>query len=257
MSVWATNRKLMYLSGVAGFFAVVVGIPLYFILDKPPTCFDGKLNQNERGVDCGGACMLVCRQDSSPVSVLWSRTFQVSNSVFNSVAYIENPNADAIAFNIPYVFRVFDGQNILITERTGVTNIIDNGIVPIFEGAIDMGWRKPVRTFFEFTREPVWIKKPKLPRLVTSTRDIQNADTAPRLEAEINNMEVYEVRNIEVVATIFDAKENAIAVSRTIVPILAGQSSKKLIFTWPRPFEQTASRIEVIARTPSPKKLGP
>lgn len=247
----------MYISGVVAFFAVSIGVPAYFILKKPPTCFDGKLNQDERGIDCGGVCALVCKQDVAPISVLWSRTFYVSGSVYNSVAYIENPNASAVAYNVPYVFRVFDEQNILITERTGKTDIMDNGIVPIFEGAIDMGWRKPVRTFFEFTKQPVWVKKPKLPRVVTSTRAIQNADTAPRLEAEIRNEEVYEIRNIEVVATIFDEKENAIAVSRTIVAFLAGQDTKQLFFTWPKPFEGAASRIEVIARTPTPKSPTP
>lgn len=257
MSVWATNRRVMYISGVVAFFVVTIGVPAYFILKKPPTCFDGKLNQNERGIDCGGVCSLVCKQDTAPLSVLWSRTFSVSGAVHNSVAYVENPNADAIALNVPYVFRVFDEQNILITERRGTTDIMDNGIVPIFEGAIDMGWRKPARTFFEFTKQPVWVKKPKMPRLVTSTRALQNVDTAPYLEAEIRNEEVYEVRNLEVVATIFDEKENAIAVSRTIVPILAGQDSKKLTFTWPKPLSGKSSRIEVIARTPPQKNLNP
>lgn len=247
----------MYLSGIAAFFAVTIGVPAYFIVKKPPTCFDGKLNQDERGVDCGGVCSLVCRQDTAPLAVLWSRTFFVSGSVYNSVAYVENPNANAIALNVPYVFRVFDEQNILITERTGRTNIMDNGIVPVFEGAIDMGWRKPARTFFEFTQQPVWVKKPTLPHLTVSTRSIQNTDTTPRLEAQIYNDEVYDVRTIEVVATIFDEKENAIAASRTIVPLLSGQDSKSLIFTWPRPFEGTSSRIEVIARSSPQKNLTP
>ncbi len=258
MSVWATNRRLMYISGVVAFFAVTIGVPAYFILKKPPTCFDGKLNQDERGVDCGGVCTLVCKQDVSPLAVLWSRTFFVSGSVYNSVAYIENPNVNAVALNVPYVFRVFDEQNILITERTGTTNIMDNGTVPIFEGAIDMGWRKPARTFFEFTKKPVWIKKPaKMPHVTVVARSIQNANTSPRLEAQLYNDEVYDVRTVEVVATIFDEKDNALAVSRTVVPLLSGQESKNLIFTWPRPFEGTSSRIEVIARSSPQKSLTP
>lgn len=238
----------MYISGVVAFLAIVIGVPTYFILKKPPTCFDRKMNQDERGVDCGGVCSLVCTQDTAPLVVLWSRTFHVTEGVYNALAYIENPNATAVAYDVPYIFRVFDEKNVLITERKGVTDITSQGVVPIFEGAIDTGWRVPGRTFFEFTAPIVWVKKGREPHLVIAAQTLKNVDESPRLEAQLQDIEVYDVKNIEVVATIFDEQENAMAASRTIIPIVYGQSSKPLIFTWPKPFPRASSRIEIIPR---------
>ena len=51
-----------------------------------------------------------------------------------------------------------------------------------------------------------------------------------------------------VVAIIYDAEDNAIAASRTVVENLAAQSSSSVTFTWPTPFPSPAVRKEIILR---------
>ena len=256
MSVWASKRKAMYLFSVLGFFAVVASVPLYFALQTEPTCFDGRQNQDERGVDCGGVCELICPFDVSPLSLLWSRSFIVANGVYNAVAFIENPNFDVAVLEIPYSFQLYDSENLLIVERRGTTFISTNGITPIFEPRIQTGVRVPVRTFFEFTGPIRWhrINDPK--EIVIVEQELQNADTEPRIEALVENKSLNEAKDVEVVAVVFDTAGNAMAVSQTLVQQLRGQTKVPIFFTWPLSFNNQAGRLDVIPRVP-PRQPNP
>ena len=52
---WAVWRRVQY---ALGFFSIwaVVGVGVYFLnYYEPANCFDGRMNADESGVDCGGA----------------------------------------------------------------------------------------------------------------------------------------------------------------------------------------------------------
>src|SRR4051812_17152322 len=111
---WSTRKKL----GCFGMIAVVVAIILaYFIyqnfIKTVPTCFDGIKNQNERGIDCGGVCTLVCPMDVKSIVPIWSRVFHTAGDVYSVVSYVENQNQDAGVKQIDYEVRIYDDHNIL------------------------------------------------------------------------------------------------------------------------------------------------
>ena len=58
---WAAKRQLQYLSGFLAIILVIVLIIIAPYLRSDPTCFDGKQNGNEEGIDCGGSCDLICQ----------------------------------------------------------------------------------------------------------------------------------------------------------------------------------------------------
>src|SRR3989344_7429415 len=89
---WASRRRTFYILGIVLFFMVTVGIPAAIFLYKPPTCFDGKQNQEETAVDKGGPCLLLDERTLVPHAVVWSRSFEVRDGTYSAVAYIENPN---------------------------------------------------------------------------------------------------------------------------------------------------------------------
>ena len=89
---WAGKRQLLILGSIA-----IVCIIILFPIVKPiiaptPTCFDGKQNQGELGVDCSGPCQKICLAEALPVRVLWVRPFKVAEGVYSGVAYVSNPN---------------------------------------------------------------------------------------------------------------------------------------------------------------------
>lgn len=249
---WATRRRSLYISIIVVFAAALSGVPIYYLFfTDVPTCSDGRKNQDELGVDCGGGCERLCAIQIRTPAVLWSRSFKVKEGTYNAVAYIENSNFDAGVDSIDYVFQLFDDRNVIVAERRGKTFLTTNGLTPIFEAGIDTGNRVPVRTFFEFRSDPWWRKAQNAPGYTVSETHLTIKDNGlPRVDAIITNDTVSDIRDIEAVATIFGIDGNAMASSQTTIPLLGPRKSAALVFTWPTPLPGASSRVDVIPRVP-------
>ena len=107
------------------------------------------------------------------------------------------------------------------------------------------GSRIPTKTTIEFEEEPIWLpSKAGREQFTLEKRELQGADSKPRLIAEVQNLSLDEARNVEVVATIFDSKHNPLTAASTIVDYFPGQSTKEIIFTWPFPIAKTLRSCE-------------
>ncbi|PIQ92098.1 MAG: hypothetical protein COV70_01380 [Parcubacteria group bacterium CG11_big_fil_rev_8_21_14_0_20_39_22] len=249
MVSWSAKRKITIISILSGMLVVFIALPIFFVLYKAPTCFDGKQNQGESGVDCGGSCSLLCEAEALEPIVHWQRAFKVTDGVYTATAYVENPNLDSSSQNVPYSFKLYDSNNILISERKGRTFIPVKKSFAIFEDTILTGEREPVRTFFEFLDEPVWNKTEVIdPPIRIKSRILTQEETSPRIDAVVENITLNPVSNIEVVAIIYNSAGNSIATSRTKVDRVGGFDSAPIVFTWPEPFKDPVSRIETIFR---------
>ncbi len=250
-SQWAARRKLVYAIFVFIAAIFVIGVPLFFFFYKTPTCGDGVQNQNEKGIDCGGICTRICPVDIAAPLVLWQRSFSVSDGVYNSVAYIQNPNVLTRVDSVNYVFRLYDKDNTIIGERTGRTFIPASQTFAVFEAGIRTGGRVPVRTSFSFTDSLVWSQNPAgltAPVLTVENIASSNENLAPRIDAVIHNKSLKVIANLEAVAIVYDTDDNAIAASRTVVQNLAAGASTPVTFTWPAPWAGSAVRKEVVLR---------
>jgi len=248
---WSTRRRLII---VLIIFISVLGVMSFFVLPyfiKAPTCSDGKKNGGESGVDCGGSCDLLCAAEVSPLKLVWARPFKATTGIYDVLAYIENYNITAAAKKIVYKFSLYDENNILVAERVGKTYVTPNGKIPIFEGNIRTGERVPRRVFFEVSGTPEWEKAPSQAMSISlGTRnisyDISNGKSV--VSATVSNPSSSSITNVEVTAIIYDERGNAFAVSKTLIESLAKDSTRDVIFTWPIPFENEPSRIEIVPR---------
>ena len=248
---WASRRRTLYGGGAVLFLVVVIGVPSFFVLYERPTCFDGVRNQEELGIDKGGPCALLHSSQVQNIAVLWSRSFEVVPGVYNAVAQVDNPNFSAGAIDVPYSFKLFDTNNILVAERKGRTYLSPNKVISVFEGGIVTGERVPVRTFFELLVDPEWesVDNP-IEGLGVENRELSNRETAPRVDATITNQSFEDIFGVEVIVTIFNHQDVAIASSRTVIDVLPRQSSQPVTFTWPQAFSDSASRVEIIPQAP-------
>jgi Mg-chelatase subunit ChlD len=238
MASWATRRKLQYFGIIALAFLLFVGLPFYIFIYQKPTCFDGFKNGSELGIDCGGACRLLCSKEvSEPVSRWDPRIFQVSPGIYTALAYFENPNVTGEVLSAPYTFRLYDKDGVLITDRKGVTFIPKGNTFAVFEGNIKTGERIPVRATFDFDNKLSWTKNlTQDPDISITNKALTKEDTTPRVEATVSNKSLDAVPNIELIAIIFDGSGNAIGASRTFLENLNKGESQNVVFTWPTPF---------------------
>lgn len=246
---WAAKRRTIYALSILGAFALIGTIVYFTKYYNPPSCFDKIQNQDEEGVDCGGMCDVVCAQAITQPVVLWARTFQVARGVYSAVAYIENPNVGLGTPEAVYHFKLYDAENILVSEVFGRAFISPNEKFAVIEPRISTGQRVPARAFFEFLSYSSWIKEPKdRPLMVVRGEKASNAKTSPRVDAILQNGTIFDIPDVDITAIVYDKNENAIAASATLVEVLPKDSSLNLVFTWPMPFRTDPARIEIIPR---------
>jgi hypothetical protein len=245
---WAQKRRTTYIGSIVVVFLIIILI-IVVRSYKAPTCFDGKQNQDEFGVDCGGSCQLLCRAQYAPLSVIWSRFSKVSDGVYNVLAYIENPNINAAAYNLNYTFKLYDKNGSILRQRSGVTFAPANKIMTVFEPELLTGNLIPQRVEFSFTSPAVWVKQESTETgLSISQALVSRADTAPRLSAVLSNKTIDDIKNIEAVGIVYNAEGNTVAFSRTIIDIIPGKGSTNLYFNWPKPFTEDYARTEIVLK---------
>lgn len=240
MSSWASRRKSIYLGIALGLVGVLAFIIFWKYWYKAPLCTDGIKNGDETGIDCGGSCSLICESEALPPITRWDpRLFQIAPGIWTTVVYVENPNTDADATYLPYTFTIYDSKNQIIATRTSATILPKHKTVGIFEGPINIPQDKiPRRAVFDLGKNIKWQKNTLVEYDLTVTHSpLLREDTSPRVEATIKNNDIQDVRNVELVAAIFDGQDNVIAASRTFVEKIAKNESREVFFTWPQPFD--------------------
>lgn len=250
---WSAKRQLLIVFLLLSVFGGSLGAYYYFFVKVPISCNDGKQNQGELEVDCGGPCKEICGSEILPLTVEWTRPFKLLDGKYDVASMIVNRNS---TFGIPvfsYRFSIFDDRNVHVTEKDGSVFINPNEKVVIFSSGLISGQRGVSRAFLEYNEDKTqegWIRigdMSKKPKLSVDNEKIVDGST-PRLYADIFNSSPYDIRNIEVSAVIYDEQDNAMAVSRTMLDVLMKDSKEQVVFTWPTPFSAKWKRVDVLPR---------
>ncbi len=248
---WAARRQLLYFF----YLLVVVGGIAFIVIRNAthvePTCYDGKRNGDEVGIDCGGACTFYCRDELQEPKVRWTRFFEIAPGVVHAVAYIEHSYPTAAAKNASYTFYLYDEKNNLITARNGVTYLGPMGRSAIVETLIPVGSSVPAFPRIAFSDTIPWEKIPAVFSQVVIKTDrtlLESFNEGTRLTATLDNQSRITFDDIDVVAILYDKSDNAIAVSKSVLSQLGAQESVTVYFTWPTPLTKDVVRVEVIPR---------
>lgn len=244
MLSWSLRRRIIYLAIVLVALGIVAA-SLYLFFQPVPSCGDGKRNQDELGVDCGGSCPKVCPSEILPLKPVWSRLFKVAANKYDIAALVKNPNLNHGAQSVNYAFRIWDKNNLLINITRGEAFLNPKEDLVLFVSRADVGKHEPSRIALELDLSPVWQKIDREPpKLVISGKRFTNEPT-PRLSALVQNDSLTPLKDVQFFAVISDQEQNAIAVSSTLVDELLPGATRDLVFTWPEPFSQAAAFVDV------------
>lgn len=244
---WASGRRALIIGGIAVFLLVVIGLIAYAVFHQAPSCTDGRLNQDEEGIDCGGSCTYLCASAATPPSVRFARALE-QNGRTDVVAYIENPNAFA-ARAARYTIELYDANRALVKELSGTLDLSprDNGVISLYvpgaytgEATVAQAFVSLDGTSFKWFRLAESLVVP-----VAASPVLSGADSSPRVAAVFRNPSVTTIRKAKVIATVFDAEGNVMAASQTVLPDLGPGGSAEAVFTWNEPFPSVVSRIDV------------
>jgi hypothetical protein len=107
----------------AAFYLIVLFLIIWVIyalfIKAAPSCFDGKQDQGEQGIDCGGPCAAVCTSSAQPIAVISVQAFASGNSRDTFLAQIANRNSDLAAQSFDYAFNLYDASDTLLQSIPG------------------------------------------------------------------------------------------------------------------------------------------
>lgn len=249
MVSWSTRRQFSYSIIFVGIIAVL-GIGIFgSALYEPATCNDDVQNQGEVGVDCGGPCTELCPSQVGDLVVLWSRSLESIPGSYDAIALVENPNPQGGVEVVDYSFKLYDQENILISEREGRTFANANETFSIFEPGVVVGGRIPTRTFLSVTPVSPWtIIAREKPKIVVTNRRFEIDELAPKLRATVVNESFFDVEDILISAILFDEQDNAVATSQTHIDFLPKDNQQNISFIFPHDVTKTPARIEILPR---------
>lgn len=252
---WTAKRQILYFLVFALIFAVGIGFLLYSIIK--PTCSDGRKNQGEQGIDCGGPCK-ECIGEVKDTIIVWSKLFEIKNGLFDATALIENPNIFLGTKSIKYKFKMYDDKNILVAVREGMTFINPRDQFVIFEPNIKSNLKKPKRIFFELEKESAkWeIIRENAPEIIIAGKNFVLTPT-PYLSAVIKNESLSDVKNISATVVLSDSQGTVVGVSSTQIDKIGGRQSAEIKFSWPEDYKFSSEPVEsrIYLRTDLTKEI--
>ncbi|MBI4086023.1 MAG: hypothetical protein HY433_02150 [Candidatus Liptonbacteria bacterium] len=206
---------LFYLIILAG---LVFGA--YSLFFKPaPSCTDGKQNQGEQGIDCGGLCARTCtRADIGPIEISGEpQIFHPTASGISVLAKIQNPNSDYGAGRFSYTFKFYDSQDNLIQEVPGESFAYASEIKYLAEFNLSFSGFEQARRAELIIENPEWISSDsfKLPRAALQSAQTSKSDRGTlQVEGRFINNDSVTLPNVVVIALFYSQYGQTAGVSK-------------------------------------------
>ncbi|KKQ38377.1 MAG: hypothetical protein US56_C0045G0003 [Candidatus Moranbacteria bacterium GW2011_GWF2_37_7] len=226
-------------------FSAIGGGIFFGFVYSPASCQDGKLNQGEEEIDCGGPCV-VCQEELLNPKIVWAKIFPVEGDLYDLAAQIENKNINHGTDNLPFVFKVYDSNNNLILEKIGRSYIMPREKKYVME-AVSLD-SIPAKIALEFG-EIKWQKFKLVEDLNLSIFD-QSIDLngknnyAAFAKGTVYNKTRFDLATVDIYIVIYDLRGNAIVANKTQKDMMKSGEGKSFEVAWPKSFASDSSRIK-------------
>ncbi len=236
-------RKQVVVGAIVGVVFVLLVILLSMLIKPVATCSDGKKNQGEAGIDCGGSCSKQCVVAYDP-EIKFVKFFKVGQNSVDMVAEVSNKNYSLASDYIPYAFTLYDQAGQTLATKSGNFYILPGKSRFVIEQNIFVS-RDPVKVDFKLGN----IKWNDMATLVPNQnmQDINNIqllnqDPAPQKDAlgnpqlfsNIVNRSFYDFDLIEIDLVAYDVNNNIIADGQTFIRTVKANEKRVFSITWPK-----------------------
>lgn len=232
---------------------LVIGASLYFVFKPKPSCTDGKQNQNEAGVDCGGVCMVACVEKiiGNDLLVREITFIPTDRGRYDIVAKIFNPNNDIGAASFQYSLFLRDADGKELTRVSGTNFILPQETKSLLAFNLEPG-QIPAKAVvelsnFQWTRLREYRAKPELN--IYSRRYIGQPDPSVFgvVVATLVNESLYDFRKIQVKVVLRDASGAPLAANQTEMQTVTVGREQDIRIVFPQPFEGVVAQVDMEA----------
>lgn len=224
---------------------LITGIFLMFFY-QAPTCMDGKQNQNEIGIDCGGACSQYCVADlaSQPLVISNVEALAYGSSSSDAIGTITNKNTKAALKSATYTFQAFNQGGTVVAEAAGKFSLLPGEARTVTELGLDVPQNQITKIELIVTDEN-WVAftdftEPPNIRVVNQQFSLLTGQ-AGYAEARglLQNSSPYDIRTLGIVVVVRDASGKALSVNKTTMNTVQSGERRDFRLVWPQAFSGT------------------
>ena len=253
-SSWRQSRKIAFIVVIIIIISGFLAYKTFPYFNKPATCYDNKENGDERGVDCGGSCKLICITDVIPFDIKYSKAISTDVGLYDIVSLIENRNKDKDTNDgsIDYTFLIYDKSGSVIKTISGSTTLPIGQTFPIVIQNVPITLspgNSISNVVLNISDNKSWKAQDSV--YANSFFKIGNIDfkrnfnNISQLKVNVSNLTKAYFRNVPVSVLLYDSNNNLVATNETILKEVKGSESKDLVFTWRKPLSIDNPKIEV------------
>lgn len=238
---------VVYLAVFAG-----LGYAGYAVLSNPLiSCRDGRQNQGEEGIDCGGPCAAVCiPSDLKPIRTVGRvRVFPVRSAEDFRVSILfemQNENMGLAARNVPYTVTLYGAGSVARGAVRGFSHLYEREIKYVAipnvsaEGEIS---RAEVEIGV-----PEWVKAEDFKKPILIVREVSGKRTEEGIRAEgvVVNGDSVTLPRVTLTALFYDALGRVAAVSTLELETMAPQESRSFSIFHPNDSLINLSRAPLV-----------
>ncbi len=229
----------------------LTGIFLLFFYQSP-TCTDGRQNQDETGIDCGGKCSQFCVADlaSQPLVIADTELLAYSAATSDAIGTVTNKNTKAALKSATYTFRVYDKNGMLAAEQSGKFSLLPRESRILSALGLPVSFAPDMKAelviadeewvaFVDFT-EPPNIR-------VANQQFSLLSGSAGYAEAKglLQNESPYDIRALTIVVVVRDGKGKALSVNKTVMNTVQSGERRDFRLVWPQAFAGTPEKTDM------------
>lgn len=202
------------------FFAtllVIIG-GLYLWLKPEPSCFDGKQNQDEEGIDCGGVCGRACLPLTlKPIAVEQTRILFPSEKSISLLSRIQNANVSHGARRFTYEFRLYGKGGALITAIPGASYLYPGEVKYLAVLNLSVAHISNVERAELLVFNPVWeaANSWRKPQLTIQSSQATSTSRAIEVRGRLVNRDTVTLSDVRVLALFYGELGQVAGVSQT------------------------------------------
>lgn len=228
-----------------------IGIGIYFLKKPAPTCFDGKQNQNEEKIDCGGPCQ-PC--EVKPVT----QDLQIKEKAFvyggpgryDVMARIYNPNNQYGSAEFSYKFILKDSAGNMLTEKEGKSFILPAETKYVLESNLEtQGSPQTVEIELGETRWEEFSGYEE-PQLNIYQKQYNVASSQPIFSEAtglLRNESTFDFGTIGINVVLRDANGTPVAFNSTVMNTVTAGEERDFRLIWPLSFPGEVQSVEMKA----------
>ncbi len=247
------KRKKVVIIFIYSTLFLLFSLSLYLYFRPQPSCFDGKQNQNEQGIDCGGVCVKECDIVKAQPLII-GKVGAVSAGVegkYDFYAWIINPNVifGSQKFTYTFKFKNSAGEVIFTQKNNGFILPSERKYI-VVENVNSAG--KPVAIDLRIDSSD-WIKfkdyyeSPNIKIINKSYNEVSDSVNFAEVYGLLKNESPYDFNVIKVEVFLKDVNGKVVALNSTQMnTVNAGEQRDFKIF-WPHHFDGSVNNMEVQA----------